>query len=117
MHYVAEIVSLYHHFLSQPFQLDDEMKAFLNENASGSLLEAFKEAIQSILFTPEDIQQAIKETGVALGIKGKPLFMGIRIATTAEMHGPSLPHVLALLTKEKVNERLTVVIKFLRGES
>ena len=117
MHYVAEIVSLYRQFLEQPFQLDDEMKTFLNENTSKSLLEAFKEAIQSIAFTPEDIQQAIKETGVALGIKGKPLFMGIRIATTAEMHGPSLPHVLALLTKDKVNERLTVVIKFLRGES
>jgi glutamyl-tRNA synthetase/nondiscriminating glutamyl-tRNA synthetase len=117
MHYLAEIVTLYHNFLSQPFELDDEMKTFLNENQSLQLLETFYHNIHQIDFNPDAIQLCIKETGQSLNIKGKPLFMGIRIATTAEMHGPSLPHVLALLTEEKVKQRLEIIIKFLRGES
>jgi glutamyl-tRNA synthetase/nondiscriminating glutamyl-tRNA synthetase len=43
--------------------------------------------------------------------------MGIRIATTGDSHGPSLPQLLSLLSKEKVVSRLVEVIKLLRGES
>ena len=39
------------------------------------------------------------------------LFMPLRIATTASMHGPDLPQVLALLGKEIVIERLNSNIK------
>ena len=35
------------------------------------------------------------------GIKGKNLFMPIRIAVSGEMHGPELPDTIYLLGREK----------------
>jgi nondiscriminating glutamyl-tRNA synthetase len=40
------------------------------------------------------------------GIKGKLLYMSIRIKITGQMHGPELPNTIYLLGKEKVVKRL-----------
>ena len=48
-----------------------------------------------------------KETG----IKGKNLFMPIRIAVSGEMHGPELPDTIYLLGKEKAVNHLAQFIK------
>ena len=116
MHYVQEIVELYHEFFNTQFNLNNEMLDFLKENESIVLLETFTKIIEDIEFNPENIRQAIKDTSVALSVKGKPLFMGLRIATTAEMHGPSLPDMLALLSKNTVIDRLHQTIDRLRGD-
>jgi glutamyl-tRNA synthetase/nondiscriminating glutamyl-tRNA synthetase len=116
MHYLQEIVELYHEFFNGRFVLDEAMISFLKDNESIQLIEAFKEAINDIEFTPENIKQVIKNTSLELGVKGKPLFMGLRIATTAEMHGPSLPDMLALLSKNTIIDRLTHTIERLRGD-
>jgi nondiscriminating glutamyl-tRNA synthetase len=44
-------------------------------------------------------------------IKGRQLYMPIRIATTREMHGPSLPDSIELLGKEKVLAHLAKTLK------
>jgi nondiscriminating glutamyl-tRNA synthetase len=116
MHYLYEIIPLYNAFLTQPFVLTDESVNFLKENQSLKLLETFKDKLETIAFESEAIQTLIKDVGVLTETKGKPLFMGIRIATTGDSHGPSLPQLLRLLTKEKVVSRLEEVIKLLRGE-
>lgn len=116
MHYLQEIVELYHEFFNGQFVLDEEMLQFLSDNQSALLLETFKNKIESIEFNPENIKQIIKDTSVELNIKGKPLFMGLRIATTAEMHGPSLPDMLALLSKKTVIDRINKTINRLRGD-
>jgi glutamyl-tRNA synthetase/nondiscriminating glutamyl-tRNA synthetase len=89
---------------------------FLKDNQSLRLLETFKEKLDTINYEPEAIQALIKDVGILTETKGKPLFMGIRIATTGDSHGPSLPQLLSLLSKEKVVSRLLEVIKLLRGE-
>jgi len=116
MHYLQEIVELYHEFFNAQFKLNDDMLDFLKENQSIELLETFRKNIEPIAFIPETIKQAIKDTSVALNVKGKPLFMGLRIATTAEMHGPSLPDMLALLSKNIVIDRIQQTIDRLRGD-
>lgn len=116
MHYLYEIIPLYNAFLTQPFVLTEESVNFLKENQSLKLLETFKDKLETIAFESEAIQALIKDVGVLTETKGKPLFMGIRIATTGDSHGPSLPQLLRLLTKEKVVSRLEEVIKLLRGE-
>jgi glutamyl-tRNA synthetase/nondiscriminating glutamyl-tRNA synthetase len=103
-------------FFNGRFVLDEAMISFLKDNESIQLIEAFKEAINDLEFTPENIKQVIKNTSLELGVKGKPLFMGLRIATTAEMHGPSLPDMLALLSKNTIIDRLTHTIERLRGD-
>ena len=111
LHFIEEIVTLYQNFLSQSFELNEDMVSFLKEHQLQKLIETFKLEIKIIDWSPEAIQQLMKDISVSLGIKGKPLFMGLRIATTAELHGPSLPNMLALLPKETVISRLHDTLK------
>ena len=87
------------------------MTTFLISNDSKALVAMFKDLIRDIKWEPEHIQQAMKTISETLGVKGKPLFMGLRIATTAELHGPSLPNMLALLPKATVLNRLDDTLK------
>jgi nondiscriminating glutamyl-tRNA synthetase len=111
LHFIGEIVTLYENFLSQPFVLNEDMISFLKEHQLQELIKTFKAKIETIDWTPEAIQELTKDISVSLGIKGKPLFMGLRIATTAELHGPSLPNMLALLPKDTVLSRLDDTLK------
>ena len=53
-----------------------------------------------------DIKKTIKEVQKETGIKGKQLFMPIRVAVTGQMHGPELPNTIEVLGKDKVLSRL-----------
>lgn len=111
LHFIEEIVTLYQNFLNQTFELNEDMVSFLKEHQLQKLIETFELKLKTIDWSPEAIQQLMKDISVSLGIKGKPLFMGLRIATTAELHGPSLPNMLALLPKEIVISRLHDTLK------
>ncbi len=116
MSYIGQIVELYHSFFHEDFEINEEAFQFLVENQSAHVLEAFYQNLESSDFSAEQIEPLIKKTGLDTNTKGKPLFMSLRIATTGDMHGPSLPISLALLGKEIVFARLTQTIKKLRGE-
>ncbi|MFA5471735.1 MAG: glutamate--tRNA ligase [Acholeplasmataceae bacterium] len=116
MSYIGQIVELYQAFFHHEFELNDEAFEFLVENQSMTLLETFKNHLESSSFTAEEIEVLIKQAGKDTETKGKPLFMGLRIATTGDMHGPSLPVSLALLGKTIVLNRLNQTIKRLRGD-
>jgi nondiscriminating glutamyl-tRNA synthetase len=110
--YGAEILDLYEEFFNQEFVLDQEGIDFLNEEGVNETLIAFRDLILSLEdYKAGNIKPLIKEAGKIAGSKGKMLFMPLRIATTASMHGPELPQVLALLGKETVVERLNSLIK------
>ncbi|CCV64867.1 Glutamyl-tRNA synthetase [Alteracholeplasma palmae J233] len=109
--YIAEIVSLYKAFFHENFVINEEEKQFLVENNSKELLVSMLNAFEAIEFDAPTIEQTIKQVGKDTGIKGKLLFMPARIATTGEMHGPSLPVSLALLGKERIISRIKETIK------
>lgn len=44
--------------------------------------------------------KTIKEVQKETGIKGKQLFMPIRVAVTGQMHGPELPNTIEVLEKK-----------------
>jgi nondiscriminating glutamyl-tRNA synthetase len=112
MSFGAEIIDLYDEFFEQEFVLDQEMIDFLNQEGVNETLIAFRDLLQELeSFNAVDIKPFIKQAGKIAGSKGKMLFMPLRIATTASMHGPDLPQVLALLGKETVIERLNINIK------
>jgi len=107
MSYGAQIIDLYDEFFEQEFVLDQEMKEFLDQDGVALTLKTFRDLLEELEdFTADNIKPLIKETGKKAGSKGKMLFMPLRIATTASMHGPDLPKVLALLGKETVIERI-----------
>jgi glutamyl-tRNA synthetase len=116
MSYIGQIVELYQSFFHQAFELSNEAFQFLVENQSLALLEIFKNHLETSDFSSENIELLIKQSGKDANTKGKPLFMGLRIATTGDMHGPSLPISLALLGKDSVINRLNHTIERLRGD-
>jgi glutamyl-tRNA synthetase/nondiscriminating glutamyl-tRNA synthetase len=117
MTHIGQIVDLYHAFFHDQFQIEEEAYQFLVDNQSATILESFKNHLSTSSFLPEQIEALIKQTGVDTNTKGKPLFMSLRIATTGDMHGPSLPVSLSLLGKDSVLSRLDQTIQKLRGES
>lgn len=87
---------------------DGETKEFMASADHQPVLSAFKTVIESLHdFQPEFIKQSINEAGAICGVKGKMLFMPIRIQTTGVMHGPDLPRSLAILGKDEVLKRLS----------
>lgn len=116
MTHVGEIVSLYQAFFHDDFHVEDEGYQFLVENASLNILESFKKHLEQSDFEPTTIEGLIKQTGIDTQTKGKPLFMSLRIGTTGDMHGPSLPISLALLGKDRVIQRLEQTMDRLRGD-
>lgn len=110
--YGQEVIELYDEFFEQEYSLDTEMNEFLAEEGVNETLTAFRDLLKDLEgYTASDIKPLIKQAGQIAGSKGKMLFMPLRIATTASMHGPDLPQVLALLGKETVIERLNSLIK------
>ena len=86
---------------------DAESRSFMNEFDHTNVLSAFASAIEALTdFTPVAIKQAITAVGTSCNVKGKDLFMPIRIQTTGVMHGPDLPRSLAILGKAEVLRRL-----------
>ena len=109
--YIAQIVEYTKEFFSQNFNIENEEHKFLIENNSKEMLKILLNEFKEIEFDRLSIQEAIKKVGVVSNTKGKQLFMPTRIATTGEMHGPSLPESLELLQKELVLDRIEKTIK------
>jgi nondiscriminating glutamyl-tRNA synthetase len=110
--YGAEIIELFDEFFDQEFVLDAEASEFLNQEGVTETLIAFRDLLISLNdFDASNIKPLIKEAGKISDSKGMMLYMPLRIATTASMHGPDLPQVLAILGKDIVIERLNIFIK------
>lgn len=115
LEYGAQIVDLYHHLCQEEFALSGEQLALLHECNAHLLINSLINEFETIDFEISAIETAIKTTALATNIKGKPLFMSIRLATTGEQTGPSLSNSLALLGKEKVIKRLNQTLELLKG--
>ena len=82
-----------------------------------TVLEAFKaklEAMSDDEFVAENIFHKSKRSKKETGIKGKNLFMPIRIAVSGEMHGPELPDTIYLLGREKSIQHIEKMLEEIR---
>lgn len=114
--YGKEIVTYYHAFFHDNVTLSEAAYHEINQYDYELVLNDFKTKIKQLDFNEYlQIDQAIKSVGSDTGAKGKALFMPIRIATTGEIHGPSLPVSLSLLGKEKTLNRIDQILKVLKG--
>src|SRR5690554_1056052 len=90
--YGAEITKYYHEFFDSNFKLDDNiLNELLQFDYELLLNELLKKLNENPFNDSKSINDLIKEVGTLTNNKGKSLFMPIRIATTGETHGPSLP--------------------------
>jgi glutamyl-tRNA synthetase len=87
-------------------QLDEEEKLIV-QNAGRQFYEV---AIQAVAKNNAIYQQVVADLKQNLGLKGKNLFMPLRVALTGETHGPELVNVFMLLGKDELMKRLHDVL-------
>ncbi|BAL61339.1 glutamate--tRNA ligase [Melissococcus plutonius] len=111
MSYAAEIVDLSALFFNEHPVLDDAAKEALSGETTPIVLSNFKDQLEKlVIFDAPSIKAAIKTVQKETGIKGKPLFMPIRVAVSGQTHGPELAETIELLGKEKVLNHLNNVL-------
>ena len=101
---VDEIVPLTDLFFADFPELTDAEREVMAGETVPTVLTAFKEKLEAMSdadLVTENIFPQIKAVQKETGIKGKNLFMPIRIAVSGEMHGPELPDTIYLLGREK----------------
>ena len=94
-------------FFKKEIELNDEAKEFMMQGGVDNTLKVFRECIENINeWTVDNINNAIMKTKDMAGVKGKMLYMPIRIGVSGQMHGPELPDTIYLLGRDLVLERL-----------
>ncbi|WP_353462961.1 glutamate--tRNA ligase [Mammaliicoccus sciuri] len=107
MSYAGEIVPLSELFFREHLDFSDEAQEVLDgEQVPTVMAELVKQLETSEPFEPAEIKKSIKAVQKETGIKGKQLFMPIRVAVSGQTHGPELPNTIALLGRDKVLNRL-----------
>jgi nondiscriminating glutamyl-tRNA synthetase len=120
--WVEKLIALFHDQLSYGHQITELAGLFfkavdvLEEDAQEALAwettpviaKAFSENLPKE-WTVENLKLAMDAVKNETKIKGKPLFMGLRAATTGQCHGPDLMSTIYLLGKEEVEKRLSQI--------
>lgn len=107
MSYGAEIVELSSLFFKDEIEYDEEAKEVLAGETVSQVMAAFKVQLEGLeSFDADSIKASIKAVQKETGVKGKNLFMPIRVVTTGQTHGPELPNAISLIGKEKVIARV-----------
>lgn len=105
--YGKQIVDDVKLFFSDDFEMSSECKEFLLEDGVSLVLSTFKDEINAISnWSVDAISLAINNTKERTGIKGKMLYMPIRIKVSGIMHGPELADTIYLIGKDVVLDRL-----------
>jgi len=111
MSYTGQIVELADLFFNGPAEINDEAKAELAVETAPTVLKEFRQRIESVdVFEATEIQKTIKSIQKDTKIKGRQLYMPIRIAVSHEMHGPELPETIELLGRETTMKHLDAMI-------
>jgi len=107
MSYAAELPEVAGLFFDQKIEWTEEDREVLAGETVPEVLHAFKDEVTALEnFEADEISQAIKAVQNDTGVKGKNLYMPIRVATTGQQHGPQLGDAIELLGQEKVINHL-----------
>lgn len=112
MSFGAEIVELSQLFFNDTLTLDDAAKEEISQETAATVIAAMQEKLQAMdskEVLAENIKPLIKAIQKETGIKGRQLFMPIRIAVSGQMHGPELGDVIEVLGKEKALDHIQQV--------
>lgn len=103
MSYAAEMIDLSSVFFNEPESLDEDSLNEMQQETAPVVLKEFAQKIKELpVFDAFNIQSVIMQIQKETGIRGRKLYMPIRIATTREMHGPDLSPSIELIGREKV---------------
>jgi len=90
----------------------EEAREALRGEGAAAVLEAFAAGIRGAAeWHRSSIKEMIAAAQVSTGVKGKSLFMPIRVALTGRIHGPELPVVAELLGRAVCEMRIRAAMK------
>jgi nondiscriminating glutamyl-tRNA synthetase len=91
-------------------QMTDEVKVFLSNHQESTirlLVPVLKELLlQYEQMTEDDVAKMLQTLSQKTSLKGKGLFMPLRVLLTGQLHGPELKCLIPLLGKVKALKRL-----------
>ncbi|MDK2868006.1 MAG: nondiscriminating glutamyl-tRNA synthetase [Clostridiales bacterium] len=67
------------------------------------------EALESDI-TAADVKQVLKSIQKEMGVKGKGLFMPVRVAVTGQVHGPDIAEVIEIIGNKRVVKRINYTL-------
>jgi len=105
--YGKQIIDLIKPILSPTYAFDDEAKTILSSSEGKQALTLFIEKFK--LLTTLDgpsIKAIFKSIQAETGLKGKPLFMPVRLKLTGQLHGAELANLIPMLGKDITLQRL-----------
>lgn len=86
---------------------NEETAAVLQEESAPAVLKMFRDELAALdEVTADTVQPLFKKITKGLKVKGKFVYMPIRVAVTGVMHGPDLNVIVALMGRDKVISRL-----------
>jgi len=106
--YGAQINELVSIFFETEVAMDAEALDVLQWETTSLVAQTFKNNLPED-WTVENIKETINLTKEKSNVKGKPLFMGLRVSITGSCHGPDLVSTITLMGKETVISRLEKV--------
>jgi glutamyl-tRNA synthetase len=99
-------------FLNDKIEYDESCKSIIENDLTEQLLISFKNNVEKQRSIDKDsyvslMKSVIKETG----LKGKKLFMPVRVLITGKTKGPDLDKTMILLGKERILKRIDDFLK------
>lgn len=99
-------------FLNDNPELDDVLKQKTREESAQTVYKEFINQVENLeSLTSENFGQVMKAVQKATGVKGKNLWIPMRIAITLVEHGPDLSSVVDIFGKEKCLQMVRRVVK------
>ena len=90
---------------------NEETEAVLKAATVPQVMQSFIEEIGKIELDGANVKALFKSIQKSTGLKGKDVFMPVRVALTGNQHGPELAEIIPLFGKEKCIARVERVLK------
>jgi nondiscriminating glutamyl-tRNA synthetase len=91
--------------------VNDEQKEILNSDSSKKVLNLLISKLEGFnLITADSFKPLLSEVQKETGVKGKNLFMPVRLALTGEEHGPELGLIAYVLGKDEIKRRIKNIV-------
>jgi len=100
-------------FFVDDFPYSDEVKEIMSDENAYKVVQLFYEKVKQLdTITKEDFKRITKEIQKELGVKGKKLFMPIRVALTGETSGVGVDILVEVIGKDRVLHRLERALEY-----
>ena len=110
---INEIGEFMHLFVGEEIIIEDEeAKKYWPTPMCQRSLPLFRKKLAALPeWNADDVKKIFKAISKETGLKGKKVFMPIRVALTGQMHGPDLHFIIPVLGPELVAKRLQQTVK------